>query len=41
MKASFIHSHDKVISIECLAKHECEVAGKLHQVLEEVLFLCD
>ncbi|KAG0763835.1 hypothetical protein G6F16_003447 [Rhizopus arrhizus] len=26
---------EKVISIECLAKHECEVAGKLHQVLEE------
>ncbi|KAG0787214.1 hypothetical protein G6F22_007389 [Rhizopus arrhizus] len=29
---------EKVISIECLAKHECEVAGKLHQVLEEVQF---
>lgn len=26
---------EKVVSIECMAKLECEVAGKLHQVLEE------
>ncbi|KAI8878469.1 Pkinase-domain-containing protein, partial [Backusella circina FSU 941] len=26
---------EKVMTIECLAKHECEAAGKLHQVLEE------
>lgn len=25
-----------MIAIECLSKHECETAGKLHQVLEEV-----
>ncbi|KAI7892847.1 kinase-like domain-containing protein [Mucor mucedo] len=25
----------KIITIECLSKHECETAGKLHQVLEE------
>jgi hypothetical protein len=25
------------MTIECLAKHECEAAGKLHQVLEEVI----
>lgn len=32
-----------MIAIECLSKHECETAGKLHQVLEEVgcpFFLC-
>ncbi|KAF1803553.1 kinase-like domain-containing protein [Mucor lusitanicus] len=26
---------EKTIAIECFSKHECETAGKLHQVLEE------
>jgi hypothetical protein len=26
---------EKVITVECFSKHECETAGKLHQVLEE------
>ncbi|KAI8647470.1 kinase-like domain-containing protein [Parasitella parasitica] len=26
---------EKTIAIECISKHECETAGKLHQVLEE------
>ncbi|KAI9469852.1 MAG: kinase-like domain-containing protein [Benjaminiella poitrasii] len=29
---------EKAIVIECFAKNECEAAGKLHQVLEEVRF---